>query len=140
MMKFTLSLVAVIGVAEANFKSGSVSSRDKFTYGKFVTRMKTPDRKGTVASFYTNWDGPGFYPGGWNEIDLNIVPSEENPLSTNAIYGDGHSKIEDHSYTVGPSIGSDWHTYTIEWTPSNIKFSMDGNEIRNLNTDDNEAV
>ena len=141
MMKFTLSLIAVIGVAEANFKSGSVSSRDKFTYGKFITRMKTPNRKGTVASFFTNWDGPGFYPGGWNEIDLNVVPSEADPLSTNAIYGDGHNKIEDHAYAgEHHAIGSDWHTYQIEWTPRNIRFSLDGDVVRNLDADHHEAV
>ena len=110
-MKFVLALIAVIGVAEANYKSGSVSTREKFTYGKFITRMKTPDQKGTVASFYTYWDGPGFYPGGWNEIDMNVVPSAENPLSTNAIYGDGHNKIESHKSTGDHNIGSDWHTY-----------------------------
>ena len=59
-MKFAASLLAVIGVAQANFRSGSVSTYEKFKYGKFVTRMKAPDRKGTVASFFTYWDGPNF--------------------------------------------------------------------------------
>jgi beta-glucanase (GH16 family) len=89
-MKFALSMIAVLGVVHADWKSGSVSSREHYQYGSFETRMKAPNRKGTVASFYTFWDGPGFYPGGWNEIDFNVVPSvEENPLSTNLIYGDG---------------------------------------------------
>ena len=92
-MKFTLSLIAVVGVAAANYKSGSLSTYEKFTYGKFVTLMKAPDQKGTVSSFFTYWDGPGFYTGGWNELDIEIVPSvENNPLSTNLIYGDGHAK------------------------------------------------
>ena len=37
--------------------------------------MKAPDRKGTVASFFTYWDGPNFSPTGWNELDIEIVPS-----------------------------------------------------------------
>ena len=74
-MKFILSLLSVAGVAHANWKSGSVSSYEKFTYGKFVARMKAPDRKGTVSSFFTYWDGPNFYPGGWNELDIEVVPS-----------------------------------------------------------------
>jgi beta-glucanase (GH16 family) len=94
-MKFELSMLAVIGIAEANWQSGSIATNETFTYGKFVTRMQTPNKKGTVASFFTYWDGPGFYPGGWNEIDINVIASVEG-VSTNVIYGDGHKKIEDH--------------------------------------------
>ena len=98
-MKFPAALIAVIGVASANYKSGSVSTYEKFNYGKFITRMKAPDRKGTVSSFFTYWDGPGFYQGGWNELDVEIVPSvESNPFSMNIIYGDGHNKLESHDY------------------------------------------
>ena len=98
-MKFPAALIAVVGVASANFKSGSVSTYEKFNYGKFITRMKAPDRKGTVSSFFTYWDGPGFYQGGWNELDVEIVPSvEQNPFSMNIIYGDGHNKLESHDY------------------------------------------
>lgn len=57
--------------------------------------MQTPNKMGTVASFFTYWDGPGFYPGGWNEIDMNVIASVEG-VSTNVIYGDGHKKIEDN--------------------------------------------
>ena len=52
--------------------------------------MKAPDRKGTVASFFTFWDGPNFDAKEWNELDMEIVPSvEDNPVSMNIIYGDG---------------------------------------------------
>lgn len=73
--KFASVLLAVIGVANANFRSGSVSSFEKFTYGKFVTRMKAPNKLGTVSSFFTYWDGPNFTPSEWNELDIEIVPS-----------------------------------------------------------------
>ena len=141
-MKFAISLLAVIGVAQANFKSGAVSTFEKFTYGKFRTHMKVPYKKGTVASFYTYWDGPGFYPGGWNEIDMNVVPSVETPISTNVIYGDGHVKTEDHAYDDlhADSIGDRWHTYEMEWTPHYISFSVDGHELRHMKADDHEAV
>lgn len=140
-MKFTLSMLAVIGVAQASFKSGSVSTYEKFTYGKFVTRMKAPDRKGTVASFFTYWDGPGFYPGGWNELDVEIVPSvEDNPLSTNVIFGDGKNKLEDHDYAHSFNPHDDWHTYELEWTPEYLSFSIDGDEIRHLPAESTEAV
>ena len=141
MMKFTLALVSVISLAEANFKSGSVSTYEKFTYGKFITRMKAPNRLGTVASFFTYWDGPGFYPGGWNELDIEIVPSaEDNPLSTNVIYGDGHNKLEDHDYSRNFDPRDDWHTYEMEWTPDYISFAIDGIETRHIDSYTSDAV
>ncbi len=59
-MKFTIAMLAAFQVAQGNVRSGSVSSFERFKYGKFVTRMRTPDKKGTVASFFTYWDGPMF--------------------------------------------------------------------------------
>ena len=98
-MRFIASLLTAAVAAQANFRSGSVSTYEKFKYGKFVTRMKAPDEKGTVASFFLYWDGPNFDPLKWNELDMEIVPSvEENPFSMNIIYGDGHDKVESHDY------------------------------------------
>jgi len=37
--------------------------------------MKSGNNNGTVASFFTYWDGPNWEVGGWNEIDVEIVPS-----------------------------------------------------------------
>ena len=129
----------MIGVAEANYKSGAIASHETFTYGKFVAKMKNPNKKGTVASFYTFWDGPGFYPGGWNEIDINVVPSVENPVSLNTIYGNGHSKLEDHSYQDF-NLDDDWHIYEMEWTPNYISFAIDGREVRHLDGRDHQSV
>ena len=140
-MKFTLALIAAFSVAEANWKSGSVATYDKFTHGKIVASMKTPNKKGTVASIYSFWDGPGFYPGGWNEIDMNIVPSlEDKPLSMNVVYGDGHDKREDHTYDDRWELDDDFHDYVIEWTPDYVSWSIDGTQVRKITSGDSEAV
>ena len=136
-MKFAASLLAVIGVAQANFRSGSVSTFEKFQYGKFVTRMKAPDRKGTVSSFFTYWDGPNFSTENWNELDMEIVPSvSENPFSMNIIYGDGSDKVESHDYAHGFNPHDEWHVYEMEWTPHYVSWSVDGHEMRHVSTQD----
>ena len=137
-MKFACALVAVVGVAEATrYKSGAVTGYEKFTYGKFITRMKAPNKKGTVSSFFTYWNGPGFYTGGWNELDVEIVPSvEENPYSMNIIYGDGYSKHESHDYMRGFDPKDDWHIYEMAWTPEYIAWSVDNKEVRRVNSPD----
>ena len=137
-MKFTTALIAVAGVAEATrFKSGAVTGYEKFTYGKFITRMKAPNKKGTVSSFFTYWNGPDFYPGGWNELDVEIVPSVQgNPLSMNVIYGDGEKKRETHDYKNSWDPKDDWHIYEMAWTPDFIAWSVDNKEVRRVTSSD----
>ena len=116
-MRFILALVAFASVAQADYRSGAVSTREHFKYGKFVARMKAPNKKGTVASFFTYKDTKNL-PADWNELDIEIVPSvSSNPLSMNMIYGDGHEKLESHLYADHFDPKDEWHTYTLEWTP-----------------------
>ena len=137
-MKFVAALIAVVGVAEATrFKSGAVTGYEKFTYGKFITRMKAPNKKGTVSSFFTYWNGPNFYPGGWNELDVEVVPSvSQNPFSMNIIYGDGTRKHESHDYMRNFDPKSDWHIYEMAWTPEYIAWSVDNKEVRRVTSSD----
>ena len=136
-MRFAALLCATVGVAQANWKSGAVTGYEKFTYGKFITRMRAPNRMGTVSSFFTYWNGPNFYTGGWNELDFEIVPSVmENPLSMNAIYGDGNKKNESHDYVKSFDPLDDWHIYEIEWHPKFISWSIDNKEVRRIPMDD----
>ena len=88
MQKFAACVVALAGVAQANYLSGEVRSQEWFTYGKFVAKMQNPGKMGTVQSFFTytaqDW------PTGWNEIDVEVVPSvTDNPFSMNIIWKDG---------------------------------------------------
>ena len=125
-MKFIVSIVTFVSVAEAaRYKSGAVTGFEKFTYGKFITRMKAPNKKGTVASFFTYWNGPEFYTGGWNELDVEIVPSAPTPFSMNIIYGDGQVKHESHEYKAAFDPKDDWHIYELDWTPNYISWSID---------------
>ena len=90
MMKYALPITAaILGLTEA-YKSGEVRSHETFKYGKFVARIQTANKKGTCTSFFTYWTGTEFEPwslAGWNEIDVEIVPTvSSTPYSTNIIY------------------------------------------------------
>ena len=137
-LKYTTALIAFAQIAEATrYKSGAVTGYEKFTYGKFITRMKAPNKKGTVSSFFTYWNGPDFYPGAWNELDVEIVPSvEKEPLSMNIIYGDGHEKHESHQYKASFDPKDDWHIYEMAWTPEYVAWSIDNSEVRRVKSDD----
>ena len=135
-MKFSLAMLAIVGTAMADFRSGAVSSRENFLYGKFVARMKAPNKKGTVSSFFTYKDGADLLEN-WNELDIEIVPSVgAKPLSTNIIYGHEHEKIESHEYANKFDPKDEWHTYAIEWTPDYVSWSVDGKEVRHAHHTD----
>merc|ERR1719270_3063628 len=77
----------VPGNGQKYWRSGNIATREKFKYGKFIARIKGDDKKGTVSSFFTYWTGPGWYRGGWSEIDIELVPSSSGgTVSTNLIW------------------------------------------------------
>ena len=83
--KSTFALALISGV-EA-WRSGEVKTKEKFKYGKFVARIQGDNKPGTVTSFFTYWNGPNWSVQGWNEIDVEIVPSvSNNPFSQNIIW------------------------------------------------------
>ena len=54
-------------------------THETFTYGKFIAKMKTDDKRGTCSSFFTFWKGTDEEPwhtGGWSQITLDLAPSE----------------------------------------------------------------
>ncbi len=124
MQKFTA--FALAGIAQANYLSGEVRSQEWFKYGKFVAKMQNPNKMGTVQSFFTytaqDW------PHGWNEIDVEVVPSvTENPFSMNIIWKDG---AQDHNYATGFNPKSDWFTYSVEWTPDYVSWYINDKLVR----------
>ena len=68
--------VALAGFASAyDYHSGEVKTQETFTYGRFTTRMQGSGKMGTVGAFFTFWGGPNWSMEGWNEIDVELVPS-----------------------------------------------------------------
>ena len=68
------------------------------------------------------------------------MPSvEHNPFSMNIIYGDGQDKRESHQYDHEFNPRDEWHTYVMEWTPEYISWSVDGEEVRHV-TSENPAI
>ena len=57
MMKAALALVALAGFADASsYKSGEIKTVETFKYGKFVAKIKAPNKPGTCTSFLTYWN------------------------------------------------------------------------------------
>lgn len=127
----------IIAKAEAfqgnNYTSSRIRTLGKadFKYGRMEARLKMPVGKGLWPAF---WMMPtdNVY-GGWpqsGEIDITEYLGQQ-PAT---IYGTLHygrpwpnnSSTSQYFSTQGDKLNVDFHTYAIEWTPTSIKWFIDG--------------
>ncbi len=114
-----------------SYSSGKVNSQNKadFMYGKVVVRAKVPEGKGfwpaiwmmpTNESVYGNWPRCG-------EIDIMEVLGSETDLSYSTIhYGLPHAEQQGtFSPEDGSSFADDYHIFSVEWEPGEMRFYTD---------------
>jgi beta-glucanase (GH16 family) len=114
------------------YTSGLIQTRGKFdmAYGVYEARVKLPKGKGFFPAF---WLKSYPIPGGKNappEIDVM-----ENLGHESRIYHTYHHILDGkdaHSpgNWMGEDFSSDFHTFTVEWTPNHIRWFVDGVERR----------
>lgn len=130
---FALLTFSSLGQAQKNYKGAEIYSNEAVLYGKFEFRMKTVQGSGLLSSFFLYKNDSyisGVY---WEEIDVELLgKSNATFLSTNIIT-DGVSAPAKYSnlvYELPVSLSADYHTYTLEWTPTYISWMIDGTEYR----------
>lgn len=104
------------------FASGEYRSNDFFGYGRFEARLKAANAPGTVTAFFV-YTGP--YDGNPNdEFDIEILGKNPTRLQTNYFSNGvgGHEAWID----LGFDASQDFHTYAIEWTPTALRWYVDG--------------
>ncbi|KAI8334263.1 concanavalin A-like lectin/glucanase domain-containing protein [Chlamydoabsidia padenii] len=87
-------------------------------YGRLSAKIKAPSVGGTVtALIFKSTDK--------DEIDYELIASRK----TNYYWG---QKVEQgkNDKKFDQSISDDYHVYTIDWSPKSIKWSVDGEVIR----------
>lgn len=120
------------------YTSGKVNSQNKkdFLYGKVVARAKVPAGQGLwpaiwmmpqVEEHYGQWPKCG-------EIDIMEVLGNQTELAYSTIhYGEPHGE-QQGTYTLeGTTFADDFHDYSVEWEPGEIRFYIDNNLILTAN-------
>lgn len=108
-------------------------------YGRFETRMKTPARasaSGYISSLFT-YTNTGT-PREWEEIDIELEGGRPDKFQANLIYGlDAASWTQTRDWgawedkiQIGPV--DEWRVFAIEWTPTFIKWYVDGALVKTL--------
>ncbi|HTS44238.1 MAG TPA: glycoside hydrolase family 16 protein [Puia sp.] len=113
-----------------NYTSARLVTRKKeqWTYGKFEIRAKIPSGVGTwPAIWLLSATDPLVWP---DDGELDIM--EEVGFNPNVIYGTAHCKAyngaqgtQKGSNIAVPSAQSEFHVYTLEWTPTSVAWYVD---------------
>ena len=109
------------------FTSAQISSRFTFQYGRVDIRAKMPMSQGFWPALWllpTAGAAQGFLP----EIDIHESISNHGGFYANFHWKSGSARRE-----LGPvhvdTDATDWHVYSLEWTPDRIAWLLDDQEV-----------
>jgi beta-glucanase (GH16 family) len=116
-----------------DYTSGRIKTQNLFTqqYGRFEARMKVPSGKGISPAFWMEGENKPFV--GWprcGEIDImeDLGRTPDSYYST--LHGPGFlsdSKLQAFfSIGQGKSLSDDYHVYAVDWSRTEVVFTLDG--------------
>ena len=120
------------------YTSGKVTTRHKedFMYGKIVVRAKVPEGQGLWPAIwmmptdelkYGNWPLCG-------EIDIMEVLGNDTKTAYSTIhYGEPHTQQQGMLTLTKGSFSDDFHEYSLEWEPGEMRFYIDGELVKKVN-------
>jgi beta-glucanase (GH16 family) len=105
-------------------------------YGRFEVRAKVPHGKGLWPAIWMLPVDDAY--GGWaasGEIDIMEIVGEKPHEVLNSIHfgssgSDGRALITHVHPLPNGSTVAEWHTYTVDWEPGEIRFYVDGFHTR----------
>ncbi len=113
------------------YTSGKLNSQDHhpFTYGKIVARAKVPEGQGLWPAIWMMPQDEGHY-GQWpkcGEIDImEVLGSAPETAYGTVHYGEPHAEQQGTVVLDNGSFASDFHEYSVEWEPGEIRWYIDG--------------
>ena len=116
---------------KVHYESGKVNSQHKqpFTYGKVVARAKVPEGQGLWPAIWMMPEDEQHY-GQWpkcGEIDImEVLGSAVETAYGTVHYGEPHAEQQGTVVLKDGSFASDFHEYSVEWEPGEIRWYIDG--------------
>ncbi|MGL1904007.1 MAG: glycoside hydrolase family 16 protein [Fibrobacterales bacterium] len=124
-----------------NYSCGELRTKNEYRYGRIEARYKLPTTPATgciqsLFTYDTDYDE-------WVELDVELECGRPGTMQSNYIYGEGASTWNwewqatrtwgawERVHTT-PKSQKEWITYAMEWTPSYVKWFMDGVEVRHM--------
>jgi len=121
------------------YTSGKVNTRGKkdFMYGKVVVSAKVPKGQGLWPAIWMMPASDNVY-GPWprgGEIDImEILGNQPHIAYATVHYGDPHAQQQGYKIlNDGTTFADDFHEYSLEWEPGEMRFYVDGELIHTVN-------
>lgn len=120
------------------YTSGKVTTQNKkyFTYGKVVARAKVPEGQGLWPAIWMMPQDEDFY-GQWpkcGEIDIMEVLGNQTEIAYGTVhYGEPHAEQQGLYVLTDGTFASDFHEFSVEWEPGEMRFYIDGNLYKTVN-------
>ena len=118
----------------ADYTSGSIVSREPFTYGIVEVVARLPQAKGTWPAIWTIWEHGGVY----REIDMVEAVGNDPGKVWSTVHAGfdlaslSHWQVE----TPLPDVDKAFHTYRLEWRPDAILISIDGRQVQRVDPEE----
>lgn len=116
------------------YKAAEIYTFDSMLYGKYVMRMRVAKGGGVISAFFLFKNGSEQPEVFWEEVDIEAF-GKNNAASwqSNIITGLDPRVTSEQVHNAGVSLGDDYHTFTLEWAPNSVTWSIDGNAVRTAN-------
>lgn len=110
------------------YRSGAFASALSFSYGRFQAEIRVARGAGLVTGFFLHRDSPR------QEIDIEFTGDDPCRMLVNVFFNPGdEGSAMSFGYRGSPcridlgfDASLDFHTYTIDWWPDRIAWSVDG--------------
>lgn len=136
-------VIAATEDTPASYRSAKMTTYglQSFRYGKIDARIKLPTAQGMWPALWLlgdnrseiDWPGCG-------EIDIvELVGHSPSTAHANVHYTNGnneYSNDEGMPKTISQTFDQEYHNFSIDWTPSEINFSLDGEIYKTTNLSD----
>ncbi|MBQ9898309.1 MAG: family 16 glycosylhydrolase [Ruminococcus sp.] len=120
------------------YTSGKVNSQSKaqFLYGKVTVSAKVPEGQGLWPAIWMMPQEESYY-GQWprcGEIDImEVLGSDVSTAYGTVHYGAPHAEQQGTVVLEEGSFASDFHEYSVEWEPGEMRWYIDGELYKTVN-------
>lgn len=117
--------------AVRDFAAGAIASVQHFRYGRFSAWVRPARVSGLITGIFLHRDLPQ------QEIDIELLGRDTSKMLVNVYYNPGTVGARmQYGYRGAPSLinlgfdaADDFHLYEIEWSPSAIRWLVDGRAV-----------
>jgi GR25 family glycosyltransferase involved in LPS biosynthesis len=111
-----------------DYTSASLSTTQYYRYGQFAAELRPANVSGLITGFFLHRNSPR------QEIDVEFLGNDSTKLLVNVYYNPGYEGARmEYGYRGTPVLvdlgfdaADDFHRYEIEWTPTSIRWRVDG--------------